>query len=75
MNITLSVDAEVVSRARLRAETLGTSVNQLIREYLEEFAGGMDAQEVADEFVRLSALTNGNSNGWKYNREDAYDRK
>lgn len=39
MNLTLSVDDEVVQRARQRAEQMGTSVNQLVREYLEQLAG------------------------------------
>jgi antitoxin component of RelBE/YafQ-DinJ toxin-antitoxin module len=39
MNITLSIDRSVISEARRRAKTLGTSVNQLVREFLEQFAG------------------------------------
>ena len=39
MNLTLSIDDEVVARARKRAEQLGTSVNQLVRDYLEQLNG------------------------------------
>jgi predicted HicB family RNase H-like nuclease len=38
VNVTLSVDDEVIREARRRAEALGTSVNQLVREYLEHLA-------------------------------------
>jgi antitoxin component of RelBE/YafQ-DinJ toxin-antitoxin module len=74
MNVTLSVDDEVVSRARRRAEALGTSVNQLVREYLEQLAGKTDPNADADEFERLSKLAQGNSNGWKFNREELHER-
>ena len=37
--MTLSIDDEVLARARRQAEAQGTSVNQLIRQYLEQLAG------------------------------------
>lgn len=74
MNLTLSVDEEIVRLARQRAEALGTSVNQMVREYLEQVAGKSKNDALADEFVRLSRLSNGNSRGWKFNREELYDR-
>jgi antitoxin component of RelBE/YafQ-DinJ toxin-antitoxin module len=39
MNITLSVDDEVVRQARQIAEATGTSVNQMVRDYLAQLAG------------------------------------
>ena len=75
MNITLSVDDEVVERARRQAEILGTSVNQLVRNYLEELAGKRDPKAEAAEFTRLSRLSHGNSRGWKFNREEIHERK
>ena len=75
MNITLSIDDEVVQKARRRAEALGTSVNQLVREYLAQLAGKSDPQADAQEFVRLSRMAKGNTQGWKFNREEAYERK
>ena len=75
MNITLSVDDEVVRLARLRADQMGTSVNQLVRDYLEQLAGKEDAAKIAAEFVRLSALTQGDSKGWKFNREEVHERR
>jgi antitoxin component of RelBE/YafQ-DinJ toxin-antitoxin module len=75
VNLTLSIDDEVVLRARRRAETLGTSVNQLIREYLEQLAGKTDPNLDAAEFERLSNLAEGNRRGWTFNREEAHERK
>jgi len=70
MNITLSVDDEVVRAARERAEAMGTSVNQLVREYLEQLAGKTDLEAELEEFERLSLKGKGNSRGWKFNREE-----
>jgi uncharacterized protein DUF6364 len=74
VNITLSVDDAVVQKARRHAEQLGTSVNQLVREYLEQLAGKPDPVRDAVEFERLSRLSQGNSKGWKFNREEAHHR-
>ena len=75
MNITLSVDDEVIHRARRRADVLGTSVNQLVREYLEQLAGKTDPNEDAVEFEKLSRQAQGNSGGWKFNREELHERR
>lgn len=74
MNVTLSVDDEVIRQARRHAEALGTSVNQLVREYLEHLAGKTDPYADAAEFERLSRLAQGNSQGWKFNREELHER-
>jgi hypothetical protein len=73
MKITLSID-DVIRRARRRAEDLGTSVNQLVREYLEQLAEKSDPNEDALEFERLSKLAHGDSRGWKFNREELHER-
>jgi hypothetical protein len=75
MNLTLSVDEELIQRARQQAEALGTSVNQLVRDYLEQLVGVRDPVADAAEFARLSRLAPGNSRGWKFNREEIHERK
>lgn len=75
VNVTLSIDDEVIRRARSRAEALGTSVNQLIRDYLEQLTGKTDPNEDAAEFERLSRLAQGNSGGWRFNREEIHERR
>jgi hypothetical protein len=75
MNVTLSIDDEVIRLARRRAEVLGTSVNQLVREYLEQLAGKTDPNDDAAEFERLSRLAQGDSRGWKFNREELHERR
>ena len=74
VNLTLSVDDEVIESARLRAQALGTSVNQLVREYLERLAGKSDPDADAAEFEKLSRLANGDSRGWKFDRDELHER-
>lgn len=75
MNLTLSIDDEVILQARRRAEAMGTSVNQLVREYLERLAGKSDLKALADEYRELTRKARGNSGGWKFNREEIHERR
>jgi hypothetical protein len=75
MNLTLSVDDRIVQQARRRAEAMGKSVNQLVREYLERLAGKPDLEAAADEFRELTRNAKGNSRGWKFNREEIHERR
>jgi len=72
MNITLSIDEQLAARARKRAEALGKSLNQLIRDYLQKLAGGDDPEQSIDEFRRLSGK--GHSRGWRFDRNEIHER-
>ena len=72
MNVTLSIDDQVVTRARKKAEALGKSLNQLIRDYLERLAGSDDPERSIEEFKRLSGR--GHSRGWRFNRDEIHER-
>jgi Family of unknown function (DUF6364) len=74
VNVTLSIDDEVMREARRRAEALGTSVNQLVRDYLEQFVGKRDPRARAEELRRLSELAGGRRRGWKFDREEIHKR-
>ena len=74
MNVTLSIDDEVMRQARKRAEAMGTSVNQLVRNYLEQLAGKSDPELDAAEFEQLSRRSRGDSGGWQFDREDLHER-
>ncbi len=69
MNLTLSVDEQLVERARQRADTLGKSLNQLIRDYLQKLAGGDDPENSLKEFRQLSGK--GDSRGWRFDRNES----
>ncbi|MGA2697244.1 MAG: DUF6364 family protein [Terriglobales bacterium] len=72
MNVTLAVDEQLVARARKKAEALGKSLNQLIRDYLQTIAGEEDPERTIEEFQRLSGT--GNSKGWRFNRDEIHER-
>jgi len=73
VNVTLSIDEQLVSRARKKAEALGKSLNQLIRDYLQTVAGGDDPERSIEEFKRLSGQ--GHSRGGRFNREEIHSRQ
>ena len=68
------MDDEVLQRARKKAEIMGTSVNQLIRDYLEQLSGATNPAEDAAEFEKLSLSAQGDSRGWKFDREELHQR-
>ncbi|EFI33399.1 hypothetical protein Dthio_PD0730 [Desulfonatronospira thiodismutans ASO3-1] len=75
MNITLSADKELIQKAREYAAQRGTSLNQLIREYLEHTAAMGDKESNAREFERLARECGGTSpKGYVFDREDAHGR-
>lgn len=73
VNLTLSVDEQVVAKARKRAEAMGKSLNQAVRDYLEQLAGRTDVEAELAELKRLSGT--GNSRGWKFNRDEIHERR
>lgn len=76
MNITLSADKELITRAREYAARQGTSLNQIIRQYMEQLTRMDDIEKVADEFARLAEEQGGGSpNGYVFDREKAHKRR
>ncbi len=74
MNITMSVDDQIVQRARAVAEAMGTSLNQLVREYLAGLAGSDDAEADVRELRELSMASGGRSGGWTFDRDELHGR-
>jgi hypothetical protein len=72
--LTIVVDDHVLQRARIRALKQGTSVNELLRDYLASFAGADDASGALAEFHDLAAsLIIKSAERWT--REELYDRR
>jgi hypothetical protein len=73
MNLTLAVDEQTVERAREVARQQGTSLNALIREYIEQLAGQMTGEQIVAEFEKQWAEDAGNSGGnYRFDREELY---
>ena len=72
MKVTLSIDEHIAARARQKADAMGKSLNQLIRDYLVRVAGGDDPEASIEEFRQLSGK--GHSRTWRFNRYEIHER-
>ena len=75
VNITLSVDEDVIQGARRHAKAVGKSVNQLVRDYLGQLAGNSNREALAVELEDAWRHPQGNSHAWKFNREELHERR
>jgi plasmid stability protein len=75
-NLTITVDEEVLRKARLRALENRTSVNAIVRDYLERYAGVGPTAEALAAFLELAAEGHGNSGtgGRTWTRDELHDR-
>ncbi len=75
MNITLSADKNLIERARKYAKKHNTSLNNLVRDYLQKIVGSSDINSIADEFENNAINYSGMSDpDYKFNREEIYNR-
>jgi len=72
-NLTISVDGDLLQRARALARKQGTSLNALLRGYLETLVGEQPGEAVADELLMLMDEHGGHSGGRKIRREELYE--
>ena len=74
MNLTLSIDERTLQEARKVATAMGKSLNQLIREHLESLTRRDQAHRDLEELYSLSNPAQGDSRGWRFNREELHER-
>lgn len=74
MNVTLALDDEVVEEARRVSASFGKSLNQMIREYLEQLTRRHDVEAELAELRRLSLESQGDPKGWKFDRDELHER-
>lgn len=72
-NLTLVVDDELLLRARKRALEQGTSVNALVRAYLEAYAGRKGADKAMRAFIERAAASGARSER-DWTREELHER-
>lgn len=76
-NLTITVDEQTLKNARIRALQEDTSVNALLREFLEEYAGVKKERSEAGrrllEIARKSIMSSGGKGLPR--REEVYDRE
>ena len=74
-NLTLSLDDELLQKAREAALREHTSVNALVREYLKQYVSARDRRSSAlDALDAVAERTESASRG-RWSRESLHDRK
>lgn len=75
-NLTLSIDDDMLRRARIRALERGTTVNALVRDYLESFTGDNPAKAAVADFLAIADSISASSGpaGHTWKRSDLYAR-
>jgi hypothetical protein len=74
-NLTLTIDDDVLRKARLRALEEGTSVNAVVRQYLESYTGVRRVHEVVvAEILSLSKRSRSRRGSRRWTRDDLHDR-
>lgn len=72
MNITLAADQDMVRRTREYARQHGTSVNELVRGFMQSLTAQEDRNTTAEEFIRNATAHPGRSpKGFRFRRDDA----
>ena len=77
MNLTIVVDDEVLRRARIRALEQGTSVNAVLRQFLESYAGAASEAEARDRLAALARRSPASSGtgGRRWTRHELYEQR
>ena len=75
-NLTVTIDTQVLRRARIRALERGTSVNAVVSEYLAQYAGSSATADALAGFLDLATAADAGSGGGgrTWTRDDLYDR-
>jgi plasmid stability protein len=76
-NLTLTIDDDLLRRARIRALQQDTSVNALVRQWLEGYAEVDQHRRVTEEFLAIAEQSDANSGPepWKWNRDEIYEER
>ena len=74
-NLTLKIDEKLLRRARIRALEQGTTVNELVRNYLSQYAvPRADRLRAFRRFLEIAEESRASSGGRKLKRDELYDR-
>jgi hypothetical protein len=74
-NLTISIDDEVLRRARVRAIEQDTSVNSILRDYLEAYAAaGRTWERAADAILQISRQARSGRGKARWTRDELHER-
>jgi len=72
--LTITIDKDLLRRSRIRALEQGTSVNALLREYLELYAGTALLSPAVRALLDLSKRARSRRGGREWTRDELHDR-
>jgi hypothetical protein len=74
-NLTITVDEQVLKRARIKALEEGTSVNALLRSFLERYVRDVETRKKAiADILALSRSSRAASSGKRWTRDELHER-
>jgi plasmid stability protein len=74
--LTITLDDELLRRARVRAHALNTSLDALLRDFLEAFAGpGTTWDQATDRILRLSTQNQSGRGDRHWTRAELHERR
>jgi hypothetical protein len=74
-NLTITLEDEILHRARMRALEQQTSVNALLRDYLEAYAAaGTTWDQATDAVLRLSERSQSSRGDRRWTRDELHER-
>lgn len=72
-NLTLSIDDELLARARVLAAMRRTSVNEMVRGFLSRIVEEEAREdEATEDLLRLARTSTGRMGDWRPSREETY---
>jgi hypothetical protein len=75
VNLTIPLDEGILERARSKASQQGTSLDALVRSYVESFASGEESREQAvKSLLDLSRKSESGSGGRRWTRDELHER-
>jgi hypothetical protein len=75
VNMTIALDEEVLDRASAKAQEQGVSLDALLRDYLETYAGVRASREEAVRaLLNLSLKAESGSGGRRWTRDELHER-
>ena len=73
-NLTITLDDDLLKRARIRAAELDTSVNAVLRDYMAAWAGATDRRRAVDSLLARSKKARSGRGNRRWTRDDLHER-
>ena len=73
-NLTITLDDDLLKKARIRAAELGVSVNAVLRDYLTAWAGASDRPRAVDSLLTRSKKAKSRRGNRQWTRDELHER-